>query len=130
MRKIVGFAGRSLAEMEDLYRGVDLFYFYEAQAHGDPVDEAKLWFAPDDVAAKRLMNALSTAGLDTDPIFLSLQKTTNWYALHVKPTDLVAWDARHFDRLRAIEIVIRDVGLPLIERPHPWRAFYRGQVVD
>ncbi len=68
--KMVGFAGHSLAEMQELFRGIELFYFCQAQAHGEPVNVAQLWFAPDDLAELRAMNARSSAGLDADSVWL------------------------------------------------------------
>lgn len=139
--KIVGFAGRSLAETEVNWEGIELFYFME-DTRLTMVQVAKLWFSPDDQAAQRAWDELATyfgarfeprkkvPGFVVDGLLsIGLNRNGPSYVFEVEPSALCEWGKEHFDRLREVDKVLRGTGLPVVAKPHAARAFFQGRIV-
>lgn len=139
--KIVGFDGRSLADMEMSWEGIELFYFVE-DTRLSMVNVAELWFSPNDQVAERALDELAECfgaryapeekvpGFVIDGLLrIDLNRSGRYYVFEVSPSILCEWGKEHFDRLREVDKCLRGAGLPIVGRPYSDRAFFKGRIV-
>ena|SRR3989338_5026420 len=140
--KQVGFAGRSLAEMEHLWEKIQLFCFVEGGPYVNDGNFAWLQLRPEPFVLSTITESLHRAfkersspnnynpGIILDNrLVVSIISSDDYYGVKIQTALLQDWQASDFDRLREIDFVLGRLNLP-IEPANVHRAFFQGKIVE
>lgn len=132
--KIIGFDGKSLSKMEELWRGIELFALSEPGKHGfvsvasvdyEGLRQSELEKTLICHFASRMVAKAHNQDFVIDHL-LDIYFIADW--IHVQPNSLKEWETPEFDLLREIDKFLRELGVRVAKSPSDL-TFFRGKVV-